>query len=560
MLRSIAPFVSTLALALSAPVVAQQTEPSWESIDPDLRNVRGMCYLPVYPSLEGTADYYGVASSTAMWHEYDMHPNAIPQTDGALPQGTAGHVYEQLIWLKKMGINTVRIWISFPLWEYHHDNPTGPVNESVLKWRHFVYLCEKLKMYAMPVIWDSLSFQEPDYLDPIGIGNRSAWHCNPGDDRIAGFVAQDPTLAGTKAEAYLLDLMAAFSNSDALLMWDIMNEPHLSPDIHQLITSTMAIIKSNSPSDYTNIGLLWAEDAFPVAAEIARDPNLDSFAIHPYGHTRANIEAHIWDAVNIDDLQGGHLDKPILATEIGKPGWALEYQDALDFAVGVPRPDIGPGETGIGFTPWTAMIGWAGGQFPFKETDGIFWGDGLVREKEVVEAFMQVARSQGVPTDQLWDREDIIEYTGTGRVVQDLPIHVDDWDYLTNLAWMPATQMAQMSWEEFQEACGVFRMVSFFIDVGPLSHADNPVNDPTIPGNVISPTDLGTMLFMLDFLCPPNEPGFITEELRLIMTSILGEPFMPETNAIHRTWLTGGMLDQWRLALLPYLVLRQGPY
>lgn len=558
MSRTSASLVAVAAALLSQTVATQTYD--WEPIRPDLRNVRGMCYLPTYPSLNGSPNYYGVASSTAMWNHYDAHPNAIPRTPGATPQGTAGSVYTQLLWQKKMGVNTVRIWLSFPLWEWYDDNPTTPENPYIAKVRHFVQTCKKLKIRVMPVLWDSLSFRDPDYSDPLGITTAAYWHGNPGDARVSSFVAQSRTLAGTKAERYVLDMMQGFDEPEVLLMWDIMNEPHTNPDIADFIQGTMAIIKRTRPSDMTNIGLLWADDRFPLHGIIARDPNLDSFAIHPYGHTRANIEAHLWDTFNIPDGNGGFLSKPVIATEIGKPGWALEYQDALDYAIGVPRPDLGPGETGIGFTPWTTMIGWEGGQFPFMATDGIFFADGQVRERDVVLKFMQIARSQGVPSDQLWNRDDIVEFSGTGRIVQNLGTHIDDFDYLATQLWLPPSSYANFTWQEFTETCGVFRMVSFFIDPGPISYANNPINDPTIPGNVIAPNDRQVMLWSTDWLCPPNEPGVISPQLRGLLSAIIGEPFLPETNSMHRSLLSSALLDRWRLAILPYVAIRGGPY
>ena len=75
----------------------------WEDLGQDYERLRGLNFIPTYRSLAGSAGFYGVASPTAQWWFYDMNMD-----------GTAGEVNAQLGYLKSMGCNAVRVWLSYP--------------------------------------------------------------------------------------------------------------------------------------------------------------------------------------------------------------------------------------------------------------------------------------------------------------------------------------------------------------------------------------------------------------------------------------------------------------
>src|SRR5262245_37617726 len=132
-------------LLFAGPLVAQTMFPcpgaNWECMRDDLRNLRGMNYVPEYPQLSGSANYYGVASPTAMWHFYHQHAQNGTRID------------EQLTWLKRCGFNTVRVFLSTPAWAHYTLNPVSGQNQFLVNFGDFVQRCYNQQIYVIPVLW-----------------------------------------------------------------------------------------------------------------------------------------------------------------------------------------------------------------------------------------------------------------------------------------------------------------------------------------------------------------------------------------------------------------------
>jgi hypothetical protein len=167
------------AIAVPFLLLTLVTAQEWEPIPTDLHNVRGINYIPTYRSLtEATRmppGFRDVASPVAMWRFYDRDP-----------QGTAGEVAEQLDWIKGLGLNAVRVWLSFPVW--YADRGLSQ-NRMVDNFAHFLSLCEDRQLYVVPVLFDAHCYgadpcTEPDYQDPLGEApphrNIGHWAPSPG--------------------------------------------------------------------------------------------------------------------------------------------------------------------------------------------------------------------------------------------------------------------------------------------------------------------------------------------------------------------------------------------
>src|SRR5262245_51282819 len=95
----------------------------------DYLHLRGINYLAVYPGLHapggplalgqpitpGGPVYEGIGSSSMMWLFYG-HPIADPAALGG--QTTTVHIDEQLLWMKRTGFNAIRVFVSFPYWQF----------------------------------------------------------------------------------------------------------------------------------------------------------------------------------------------------------------------------------------------------------------------------------------------------------------------------------------------------------------------------------------------------------------------------------------------------------
>lgn len=401
----------------------------WEPIRADYRNVRGINFVPVYPQLTGTPNYYDVCSPTAMWHFYHQHPLNYARID------------EQLDWVKATGFNAVRVLLSSPAWLYHDANRTSGNNQFLLNFADFVARCHARAIYVIPVLWSdiavhSYNLTEPDFVDPVGlvplppgcpscVNNISYWHRDPGD--VAMKYTQVLQGLGvpfslTSAGRYVAECVLAVppSCADALLMWDAMNEPFPLPapafgDRVQWIADTLDVIKSflkPNGDQYTTTWSFRVTTAVPQSIQLAALANCDVLSLHPYGHTRATIESFVHDATWMNTTS--QFGKPLLCTEVGFPGSGMSYRDAIGFCRydprpvgvrqgGVPRPDLGAGEMGIGFMPWAFMVGdGPNSHMPFLWGTGLFYHDGTMRELDAVAAFVDLALAQGVSGGGLW--------------------------------------------------------------------------------------------------------------------------------------------------------------
>jgi hypothetical protein len=213
-------------------------------------------------------------------------------------------------------------------------------------------------------------------------------------------------------------------------MWDAMNEPFPSHSNYILVTDTMTYIKSIDSSarttwSYLVTGVSWNAIG-QYSCGMARHADCDILSLHVYGQSVHSVQGALYDAVHVPALQGTipstspspmdmTLGKPIVINEIGYPGRAFDYRDAINFCDIAPRPDHA-GLTGVGNCIWMFMIGHRHlaanyeDNHPLKNGTGMFYGHldpttskPVVREPAVVQAFVTRALNDGVPAGSLWN-------------------------------------------------------------------------------------------------------------------------------------------------------------
>ncbi|MCY4593473.1 MAG: hypothetical protein OXC19_01580 [Bryobacterales bacterium] len=161
-----------------------------------------------------------------------------------------------------------------------------------------------------------------------------------------------------------------------MAVWDIMNEP-AGEGIQGWLEHYAKLVKSIEPERPITIG--WAHAKGNEATGVW----VDVLSYHPYGVFDRNRE--VWTE-SMREISARHGNKPIIANEVGGPGFYQAYEDVIAFFA----------SRNIGFFLSEASIG----STRFKHVQGFFFPDGSVRDREGVEAFMAHARAQGALADR----------------------------------------------------------------------------------------------------------------------------------------------------------------
>jgi hypothetical protein len=242
---------------------------------------------------------------------------------------------------------------------------------------------------------------------------------------------------GTPADAYVKACLEASANQpDTVLMWDVSNEPSAvgtPTELEVLLLETLRTIKTyttttGTPARVTSFGggvtnvhtitVRLATETVPGTSTLL----LDVVGLHMYGHNRLPVLAMIYDAQHVNPFYSHAtrqttdplLYRPILFNEIGFPGIGSAYKDAIRYCRWCQQlVPSGSGYTlsyGIGYMPWVLMIGneSADDHMPYKESCGLFFADPsptptpLVRDQSEVQAFVDHALAEGIPSATLW--------------------------------------------------------------------------------------------------------------------------------------------------------------
>jgi len=504
-------FAAAVALSFGTVLTAQ----TFENLGSFYEKLRGINFVANYPSLSGLIGnpaapfpYYGVASPTAMWKFYDENGT------------TAAEVAQQLDRVKKTGINGLRVFLSYPAWLHYRSNPPPGVtgNAFLNRFKHFVGQCHARGIRVMPVLWDGVSLgtggcaEAPDYTDPLGdipaapnnVSNISYWHRNPGHAVMTQILAQTVPFELSLAGLYIRDCISVFHDpaqnySQALLMWDVMNELQdcVPGTAVTFVTRSLQTIKYYAPNDVTTWG--WVINDVNGSLAIATLPECDVLNLHCYNHRKGYVASLLHDATHINDISPP-TPKPVIFTEIGDPAVGFSYEDAIDYCSTVLRygTEAPPGAPlGVGFMPWQFSIGHVDrgppviiDHSPFLDRAGLFYGDGEVRDLAVVQKYVQLAISHGINPSGLWGALGPLDWpiqkaSNDPHFVPAYPVvqyaHQSQQDGLMNNPWVFSIPGA-CTWEQFQILCELFRqLLSHGVWPGDTSqYNNNPWAWPTL--------------------------------------------------------------------------------
>ena len=304
--------------------------PPLEQFEPDYSNLRGLNYIASY-----------APSDVAMWRLYDSE-----------------RIDRELGYIKSVGANNVRVWLAWVVYDVEREG-------FVAKFRDFLGLARRHGLTVMPVIWDSCFGDARATYDDL-----DDWVANPGYERV-----QDPAFRA-QGDEYVRALIEGAEGDPTVAFWDIMNEP-AGEGIEDWLEHYAKLVKSLDPDRPVTIGWAHPKGNESTAAWV------DVLSYHPYGIFDRNREVWTESMREVSALHGG---KPIIANEVGGPGFFQAYEDVIAFFAARQ----------IGFSLFEASIG----STRFKHVQGFFFPDGSVRDPEGVEAFMSHARSQGATADR----------------------------------------------------------------------------------------------------------------------------------------------------------------
>jgi hypothetical protein len=347
----------------------------WEILRPDYRNVRGLNYVPVYPELwrnppelPPNLQFLGSASPAATWRFY-----------------RSSDVDTQLGYLRGLGCNAVRVFLSHAVWE--HDEAArrpGGDNRFLADFADLVRLCEKHRLYLMPVFWTEFS---PFGLDPSAVpyDDIERWVRSPGNANTNFAWAREH-----RADAFVEQVVRVGTDSRAVFAWDVMNEPN--PISHgDWLAHFARLIRRADPNPAHAVTAGFAALPDFVDIPLLREPAFDLLCYHPYGVFRQNVAE--WTRMARASARPPRSDreKPVLASEGGAPNLTMRYQDFFGQIRG----------EGVGFLSWMAVIDDPRSWLPFQSGTGIVYWDGEVRDEGAAEAMQAAARADGVPPWQL---------------------------------------------------------------------------------------------------------------------------------------------------------------
>jgi hypothetical protein len=291
--------------------------------------------------------------------------------------------------------------------------------------------------------------------------------------------------------------------------------------------------------------------------------------------------------------------KALLLSETGSPGVGHHYADAIDQAESVPRPDLGPSETGVGFLSFPAMVGWQHGNYPFKHQGGVLYADCTVRDLSVVQRFLTAAglppvttlteKSSGSPSAcPQGEPATADDPPYAGYVAQaPIPPHLDN--YSERVAWMNAlptdflgvgfTPGCQPDFVAYSELRAMFKMAyqsataahdlatlglatAGLVTPPGLSNGNPFENAGVAPPFFVMPAGLRSLIdahIDATELSVDGNDKFVPTPFTnfLLSQSTVGPLFDPRIHAEHLALLCVYVFEPWRLAMRDYVIAQQ---
>lgn len=369
-------------------------------------NCRGLNYVAVYPELWDTPPtdlgtfsyeasvggipigsvpisetYRGVASPIAMWRWY-----------------TPSDVNTHFGYLKGIGVNCVRVWLSYFVWHEHEKGLVGPDSELT-----FLQALESLASIAdihrirvIWVLWDGFG-GDPKLEYPYT--SIDQWYSQPGEDlatssffydgsaftyTVAGSITTDVNFQAGKL--YVTDVINTVKDHQCTLMYDIMNEPIGDSFLTDFVTTNAEFIRTldTDTSHKITIGFAGARPYDNNVSSMMNSPFVDVLSFHPYNITTQAFN----EVVRLAELLSENLDteKPLFTSEGGSPGIYMRYEKFMEHCR----------SQNLGFVSFGAMIDDPQSQFPVKGKSGYFHPDGTIRDPLAITKFMSLGQEDGV--------------------------------------------------------------------------------------------------------------------------------------------------------------------
>lgn len=239
------------------------------------------------------------------------------------------------------------------------------------------------------------------------------------------------TTATSHTEEWADFLVNALKDEPALAMWDIMNEPDLSPRFAEMnfenCKKLYAVFKEKDPATPITIGFE------KVSSMIKMGDYADILQFHNYSETRAEISDTIARAQAFADQVG----KKVFNGEIGCVARANPYDVTLEEHM----------KANMGWTIWELMVvrkGWG-------IVHGVFYEDGTVRDPSIPAAIMGYFRNRDDIVLEVPDKEDRVTKALAG-IEQWKKDGAKDWDSGIRLAELSANTLEAAQLAPMHEA------------------------------------------------------------------------------------------------------------
>ena len=286
-----------------------------------------------------------------------------------------------LDYAKKIGINQVRVFLSYPAYLTNRD---VFLTNLVLLTR----ACQAHGIGLMPVVTYSREMISEAAPHPL-------------------------------SRAWAKDLLDTIGHEPALAFWDVFNEPDYPPNgtnftartVHaRVMAQIFRELDARRPRTPVTIGFTYEKNMEKNADVV------DVLSYHDYSPTRAEIRSNIVAALAF----AAKVHKPVINTEIGCTGRANPYDMVIqEFS-----------NTHVGFYIWELMITEYWGN-----VHGVFYPDGTVRDPSIPAAMLGLYRNRGTNVVlEFPDREGWVTRTVTNGVA---------WLHDTNAPYSQGLDLAE---------------------------------------------------------------------------------------------------------------------
>jgi beta-galactosidase/beta-glucuronidase len=184
--------------------------------------------------------------------------------------------------LKQFGINSVRVFLNYVVWEAEADKLKA-------NFRKFLDLCEKHQISVMPIIFDRCNFSNLEATfgkqpDPTPGVHNSLWVSSP-PQKMMNKPEFDEQL-----KAYLQDIVKTFQDDRRIIIWDLYNEPEQSSQTHPLMEKAFIWAREVAPLQPLTVGPWSGDFNDPIAKREMELSDIVSF--HAYDN-REGVERKI---------------------------------------------------------------------------------------------------------------------------------------------------------------------------------------------------------------------------------------------------------------------------